>query len=167
MQDEAEERDVQNMVTNGGLDAPYQAVFGDVSKIIDTARESAVRSVNAAMTAAYWLVGRRIVEFRAIGRRTGRVWSGPDCAASDAASPSRTSTTCACSTSHISLTGLSRHRLEIRLEPPNGRSSRRRLENSTPPPPRWASTTFAQPFRSLVGLREAAVGEERERPSIL
>ena len=43
-------------------DAPYQAVFGDVSKIIDAARESASRSVNAAMTAAYWLIGRRIVE---------------------------------------------------------------------------------------------------------
>ena len=42
--------------------APYQAVFGDVSKIIDAARESAARSVNAAMTAAYWLIGRRIVE---------------------------------------------------------------------------------------------------------
>ncbi len=54
--------DANNMPANGGLDAPYQAVFGDVSKIIDTARESAARSVNAAMTAAYWLVGRRIVE---------------------------------------------------------------------------------------------------------
>ena len=43
-------------------DAPYQAVFGDVSEIIDTARDSASRSVNAAMTAAYWLIGRRIVE---------------------------------------------------------------------------------------------------------
>ena len=43
-------------------DAPYQAVYGDVSKIIDAARESAARSVNAAMTATYWLIGRRIVE---------------------------------------------------------------------------------------------------------
>ena len=58
---------MENMVTNGGLDTPYQAVFGDVSNIIDTARESAVRSVNAAMTAAYWLVGRRIVEFEQSG----------------------------------------------------------------------------------------------------
>ena len=59
--------DANNMPTNGGLEAPYQAVFGDVSKIIDTAKESAVRSVNAAMTAAYWLVGRRIVEFEQSG----------------------------------------------------------------------------------------------------
>ena len=48
-------------------DAPYQTVFGDVSKIIDAARETAARSVNAAMTAAYWLVGRRIVEFEQSG----------------------------------------------------------------------------------------------------
>ena len=47
--------------------APYEAVFGDVSKIIDAARESATRSVNAAMTAAYWLIGRRIVEFEQSG----------------------------------------------------------------------------------------------------
>ena len=55
------------MVNYGGQDAPYQAVFGDVSKIIDAARESAARSVNAAMTAAYWLIGQRIVEFEQSG----------------------------------------------------------------------------------------------------
>ena len=51
----------------GAEDAPYQAVYGDVSRIIDAARESAARSVNAAMTAAYWLIGRRIVEFEQSG----------------------------------------------------------------------------------------------------
>ncbi len=50
-------------------DAPYEAVFGDVSSIIDAARSSASRSVNAAMTAAYWLIGRRIVEFEQSGER--------------------------------------------------------------------------------------------------
>ncbi|MDE2940739.1 MAG: PDDEXK nuclease domain-containing protein [Chloroflexota bacterium] len=48
-------------------DAPYEAVFGDVSRIIDAARDSAARSVNAAMTTAYWLIGRRIVEFEQSG----------------------------------------------------------------------------------------------------
>ena len=48
-------------------DAPYEAVFGDVSKIIDATRDKAARSVNAAMTAAYWLIGRRIVEFEQSG----------------------------------------------------------------------------------------------------
>ena len=51
----------------GEHNAPYQAVFGDVSKIIDAARDSAARSVNAAMTAAYWLIGHRIVEFEQSG----------------------------------------------------------------------------------------------------
>ena len=51
----------------GEHNAPYQAVFGDVSKIIDAARESAARSVNAAMTTAYWLIGHRIVEFEQSG----------------------------------------------------------------------------------------------------
>ena len=44
-------------------DAQYQAIFGDVSRIVDAARQSAARSVNAVMTAAYWLIGRHIVEF--------------------------------------------------------------------------------------------------------
>ena len=62
-------RDVNNMLANDGPGALYQAVFGDVSKIIDSARASAVRSVNAAMTAAYWLVGRRNHRVRAVWRR--------------------------------------------------------------------------------------------------
>ena len=53
--------------TSLGHDASYRVVCGDVSKIIDAARESAARSVNAAMTAAYWLIGRRIVEFEQSG----------------------------------------------------------------------------------------------------
>ena len=58
---------VNKMARAGEHDAPYQAVFGEVSKIIDSARESAIRSVNATMTAAYWLVGHRIVEFEQSG----------------------------------------------------------------------------------------------------
>ena len=58
---------MNEIVKAGERDAQYEAVFGDVSKIIDAVRESAVRSVNAAMTAAYWLVGHRIVEFEQSG----------------------------------------------------------------------------------------------------
>ncbi len=58
---------MNEIVKPGEHDAQYEAVFGDVSKIIDAARESAIRSVNAAMTAAYWLVGHRIVEFEQSG----------------------------------------------------------------------------------------------------
>ena len=55
------------IVATGDLDVSYQAVLGDVSRIIDSARESAARSVNSAMTAAYWSIGRRIVEFEQSG----------------------------------------------------------------------------------------------------
>ena len=45
--------------TFGEHNAPYEAVSGDVSKNIDAARDSAAPWVNAA----YWLTGRRRVEF--------------------------------------------------------------------------------------------------------
>ena len=48
------------MAESGAVDDRYQSVFGDVSGIIDAARRSAARSVNAVMTAAYWLIGRHI-----------------------------------------------------------------------------------------------------------
>ena len=41
----------------------YKSVLGDVAGIIDAARRSAARSVNSLMTAAYWLIGRMIVEY--------------------------------------------------------------------------------------------------------
>ena len=55
------------MAESDAPDDRYQSVFGDVSGIIDAARRSATRSVNAAMTAAYWLIGRHIVEFEQSG----------------------------------------------------------------------------------------------------
>ena len=45
----------------------YDSVLGDISKVIETARRSAARSVNCIMTAAYWLIGRRISEFEQKG----------------------------------------------------------------------------------------------------
>ena len=62
-----EERDMNPVEPNGELDRTYRTVFDDVSRVIDAARESAARSVNAAMNAAYWLIGRRIVEFEQSG----------------------------------------------------------------------------------------------------
>jgi hypothetical protein len=45
------------------IDVQYETILGDISNVIDAARRSAARSVNCIMTAAYWLIGRRIVEF--------------------------------------------------------------------------------------------------------
>jgi predicted nuclease of restriction endonuclease-like (RecB) superfamily len=42
--------------------AGYDDLLADVVRVIDDARRAAARSVNAVMTATYWLVGRRIVE---------------------------------------------------------------------------------------------------------
>ncbi len=67
MHDEPEGKIVNELAALGEPDAQYEVVFGDVSEIIDTARESAARSVNSAMTAAYWLIGRRIIEFEQSG----------------------------------------------------------------------------------------------------
>ena len=55
------------IVNSNELSAQYQSIFGDVSRIVDAARQSAARSVNAVMTAAYWLIGRHIVEFEQSG----------------------------------------------------------------------------------------------------
>jgi hypothetical protein len=45
-----------------GCAGKARSILGDSSHVIDTARKSAARSVNRIMTAAYWLIGRRIVE---------------------------------------------------------------------------------------------------------
>jgi len=49
------------------LDTHYDYILGDISKVIDTARSSAARSVNYIMTAAYWFIGCRIFEFEQKG----------------------------------------------------------------------------------------------------
>lgn len=52
---------------DGALETHYDSVLGDISKVIDAARSSAARSVNCIMTAAYWFIGRRIVELEQKG----------------------------------------------------------------------------------------------------
>lgn len=42
--------------------AGYDGLLADVEGVIEQARRAAARSVNALMTATYWLIGRRIVE---------------------------------------------------------------------------------------------------------
>lgn len=51
------------------MDAHYGLALGDIASIIDAARRSAARSVNCVMTAAYWLIGRRIVESEQKGEK--------------------------------------------------------------------------------------------------
>jgi predicted nuclease of restriction endonuclease-like (RecB) superfamily len=44
------------------MPAGYDLLLSDVVRVIEEARHAAARSVNAVMTATYWLIGRRIVE---------------------------------------------------------------------------------------------------------
>jgi len=49
--------------------AGYDAMFNRVVQLIDDARRTSARTVNAIMTATYWLIGRHIVEFELSGKK--------------------------------------------------------------------------------------------------
>jgi len=48
--------------------AEYSGIHGDIIALLEAARRAAARSVNALMTATYWEIGRRIVEFEQGGQ---------------------------------------------------------------------------------------------------
>ena len=140
----------------GEHNAPYQAVFGDVSKIIDAARDSAARSVNAAMTAAYWLIGHRIVEFEQSGEERAEYGAAlierlaEDLTGRFGRGFSRQNV------QNMRLFYLSyppdriRQTLSGKLAPRPRRQIRQTASGNseTVPPSRWASTTFSRPFHS-------------------
>jgi len=43
--------------------AKYGGLVGGIAELLEAARHTAARTVNALMTATYWEIGRRIVEF--------------------------------------------------------------------------------------------------------
>ena len=47
----------------------YEGLLHEVVHLLEAARKTSVRSVNAIMTAAYWEIGRRIVEYEQEGKR--------------------------------------------------------------------------------------------------
>src|SRR5258708_32851765 len=47
----------------------YSAIRTQIVALLNAARTASVRSVNALMTAAYWEIGRRIVEFEQHGEQ--------------------------------------------------------------------------------------------------
>ncbi|EOM0866450.1 TPA: DUF1016 family protein [Pseudomonas aeruginosa] len=51
------------------LPAGYAGIHSSIVEVLDAARRTAVRSVNALMTASYWEIGRRIVEAEQQGKR--------------------------------------------------------------------------------------------------
>lgn len=48
--------------------ADYSGMHGDIVALLEAARHTAARSVNALMTVSYWEIGRRIVEFEQGGQ---------------------------------------------------------------------------------------------------
>ncbi len=48
--------------------ADYSGLLGGVSELLEASRRASARAVNALMTATYWEVGRRIVEFEQGGK---------------------------------------------------------------------------------------------------
>ena len=48
--------------------ADYSAMLDRVVRLIDEARHASARTVNAVMTATYWLIGRHVVEFEQQGK---------------------------------------------------------------------------------------------------
>jgi predicted nuclease of restriction endonuclease-like (RecB) superfamily len=49
-------------------DAEYDGVHGGIVDLLESAHRAAARSVNTLMTATYWEIGRRIVEFKQDGK---------------------------------------------------------------------------------------------------
>ena len=49
--------------------AAYTGLIGGIGELLETARHTTARAVNSLMTATYWEVGRRIVEFEQGGKK--------------------------------------------------------------------------------------------------
>ncbi len=60
----SKKRKVQSRATYPG----YNALIAGISDLLDHARRSAARAVNGILTATYWEIGRRIVEFEQGGK---------------------------------------------------------------------------------------------------
>jgi predicted nuclease of restriction endonuclease-like (RecB) superfamily len=56
--------------------ADYSSMHGDIVALLEAARRAAARSVNALMTASYWEIGRRIVEFEQGGENRAAYGQG-------------------------------------------------------------------------------------------
>lgn len=56
------------MTDSAPADKDYGGIHGDIVALLEAARRAAARSVNALMTASYWEIGRRIVEFEQGGQ---------------------------------------------------------------------------------------------------
>jgi predicted nuclease of restriction endonuclease-like (RecB) superfamily len=47
----------------------YDAILSEIVELLESARRASVRTINALMTATYWEIGRRVVEFEQSGKQ--------------------------------------------------------------------------------------------------
>jgi hypothetical protein len=59
---------VAKQTSSAGLAKEYHGLLDSVSTLLEEGRSSAARSVNAVLTASYWLIGKRIVEYEQRGQ---------------------------------------------------------------------------------------------------
>ena len=57
--------------------AEYEGLLSSIAELLDRARQHAAKSVNAVLTATYWSIGRRLVEYEQGGK--GRAATAPNC----------------------------------------------------------------------------------------
>ena len=50
----------------------YESIVAELIDLVESARRVSARSINALMTASYWEIGRRIVEFEQGGKKRAR-----------------------------------------------------------------------------------------------
>ena len=50
----------------------YDSIVSELIDLVESARRVSARSVNAVMTATYWEIGRRIVEFEQAGKKRAK-----------------------------------------------------------------------------------------------
>jgi len=56
-----------SLVKKSSAPSGYTSVLADVAHLLEAARRASVRTTNAIMTATYWEIGRRIVEYEQKG----------------------------------------------------------------------------------------------------
>lgn len=66
----------ERLSTRGKTAPDYDAVLSGVAEVLEAARKTSVRATNAIMTATYWEIGRRIMEFDQRGK--GRAGYGEE-----------------------------------------------------------------------------------------
>jgi len=58
-----------SLVKKSSAPAGYTSVLADIARLLESARRASVRTTNTIMTASYWEIGRRIVEFEQGGKK--------------------------------------------------------------------------------------------------